>query len=111
MIFIASLQTNRKHVAMRGVQDRIFGEIHENCEAVPLAAAENDQISLGFLGGAQDLGLGVTPRHLASRSSARRINSCSISLDGIKDSPIGSMGTNSTTCNARISALEKPAMR
>ena len=50
------------------VQNRIFGEIDQNCETVTLAAAEDDQIGFGFLGRAQDLRLGVAGRHFAGRA-------------------------------------------
>src|SRR5688500_13536522 len=51
----SSMQSHRQHVARRSVQDRVFGEIEQNCEAVTLAAAERDECACESLGRADDL--------------------------------------------------------
>jgi hypothetical protein len=49
MARIALLQADRQHIAVRGVQDRVFGKIHQDGETVALAAAEDDQIRRFFV--------------------------------------------------------------
>ena len=54
---VAAAQAHGQHVAGRGVQDRVFGEIHEDREAVPLAAADHHEVRAALGRDAHDLGL------------------------------------------------------
>src|ERR1700687_268173 len=59
MTCIALLQTDRQHVAMRGVQDGVFGKIHQDGETMALTAAENDEIHSLLFRNAENFRLGV----------------------------------------------------
>ena len=54
-----SFEPDCQHVAMRGVQYGVFGEVQEDREAVAFAAAEHDQVGRLVGRHAQDLGLGM----------------------------------------------------
>ena len=53
---------------MRRVQHRVLGEVHQDREAMALAAAEHDQIRAFLSGDAQNLGLGVAGLDPAGRA-------------------------------------------
>src|SRR5258708_923708 len=66
---------HRKHVAVRGMQDGVFGKIHQDAEAVTHAAANADHIDRLFLGTAHNLGFlvaGFDPRGHSRVSHSRR---------------------------------------
>ncbi len=60
---------------MRGMQDGVFGKIHQDGQAVALAAAEHDQIGGFLVGNAQNFRLGVAgfdPGRLRARGRSAR---------------------------------------
>src|SRR5271163_1672816 len=67
-------QPYREHVAMCRVQDRVFGKIHKDGQAVALAAAEHDQIGGFFLRNPENFRLGVAgfdPDHRVGQAGSR----------------------------------------
>ena len=53
------MQAHGKNVAMRGVQNCVFGKIDENRQTMAFAAADDDEICSFFRGHPQDFRLGV----------------------------------------------------
>ena len=115
------LQADRQHIAVRGVQDGVFRKIYQNRETVALAAAENDQIGVFLLRDAEHLRLGVAgsrpgggQREPSRAARVRRDltrpspSGRSRSGRGHQDSPMGSTGTNSTTCRRSPTASHTP---
>jgi hypothetical protein len=56
-IIHSSVQPHGEHITWCRVQNRVLGEVQEQCKAVTLAAAENDQVGLQALSRSNDLGL------------------------------------------------------